>query len=142
STSFCVAQFYVDPRHLHSFPTRRSSDLDMAKRLNPVQNKRVKLVSYWSGITDASGNAEAEFSFDIPQFSGQLRLMAVAYKDASFGSAETFMLVADPLVVSSALPRFLSPKDTVEMPVTISNTTSKASDISVQIKTEGPLLID
>src|SRR5690606_7745006 len=56
-------------------------DGDMAKRLNPVQNKRVKLVSYWSGITDASGNAEAEFSFDIPQFSGQLRLMAVAYKD-------------------------------------------------------------
>ena len=26
----------------------------------------------------------AEFEFDIPQFSGELRLMAVAYKDEKF----------------------------------------------------------
>jgi uncharacterized protein YfaS (alpha-2-macroglobulin family) len=117
-------------------------DGEMVKRLNPLPNKRVKLVSYWSGITDASGNAEADFKFDIPQFSGQLRLMAVAYKDASFGSAESYMTVADPLVVSTSLPRFLSPKDAVEVPVTISNTTSKAADVSVNIKTLGPLGVE
>lgn len=114
---------------------------DLSKRVNPMQNKRVKLVSYWSGITDASGNGTADFEFDIPQFSGQLRLMAVAYKDASFGSGDFKMTVADPIVVSTALPRFLSPKDTVLMPVTVSNTTNNNTSASVTVKLNGSLKI-
>lgn len=35
--------------------------------------------------------------------------MAVTYKDGQFGSKENTMTVADPIVLSSALPRFLSP---------------------------------
>jgi len=114
-------------------------DGELAKRLNPVQNKRVKLLSYWSGITDADGNAEANFEFAVPQFSGLIRLMAVAYKNDAFGSAESFITIADPLVVSAALPRFLSPKDTVTVPVMLSNTTDKDAIITASIKTEGPL---
>jgi uncharacterized protein YfaS (alpha-2-macroglobulin family) len=114
---------------------------DLSKRTNPMQNKRVKLVSYWSGITDANGNGEANFEFDIPQFSGQLRLMAVAYKDAAFGSSDLNMTVADPVVVSTALPRFLSPKDTVIMPVTISNTTKNSTNAKVNVKLSGPIKI-
>lgn len=114
-------------------------DGELSKRLNPVQNKRVKLLSYWSGITNADGNAEANFEFAVQQFSGQIRLMAVAYKNDAFGSAESYITVADPLVVSTALPRFLSPKDTVSVPVTLSNTTNEDAIISATIKTEGPL---
>lgn len=112
---------------------------DLSKRTNPLQNKRVKLVSYWSGITDANGNGEASFDFDIPQFSGQLRLMAVAYKGVSFGSGEQTMTVADPIVISTALPRFLSPKDTVLMPVTISNTTQNATNATATVRISGSL---
>ncbi len=114
---------------------------DMSKRTNPMRNNRVKLVSYWSGITDANGNGEANFEFDIPQYSGQLRLMAVAYRGNTFGSNELNMTVADPLVISSALPRFLSPKDTVLMPVTISNTTKTATTATANIKLSGPLRV-
>ncbi len=112
---------------------------DLSKRTNPLQNKRVKLVSYWSGITDANGNGEANFEFDIPQFSGQLRLMVVAYKDVAFGSGAMNMTVADPVVISAALPRFLSPKDTVIMPVTISNTTKNSTNATATVKLSGPL---
>ena len=83
------------------------ADLEMSKRTNPMPNKRIKIVSYWSGIVKANGNGTANFEFDIPAFSGQVRLMAVAYKDQNFGSGETAMQVADPIVLSSALPRFL-----------------------------------
>jgi len=114
---------------------------DLSKRTNPMQNKRVKLVSYWSGITDANGNGEANFEFDIPQFSGELRLMAVGYKNQSFGSSEARMTVADPIVVSTALPRFLSPKDTVLVPVTVTNTTAKSANASATIKVSGPLKV-
>lgn len=114
---------------------------DLSKRTNPLQNKRVKLVSYWSGITDANGSGEASFDFDIPQFSGQLRLMAVAYRGNGFGSGEANMIVADPVVISASLPRFLSPRDTVTMPVTITNTTKSSASATASIKVSGPLKV-
>ncbi len=109
--------------------------LDMAKRTNPMPAKRVKVVSFWSGIVKANGSGEASFDVEIPQFSGELRLMAVAYKGNSFGAGENTMTVADPIVISSALPRFLSPGDTVLVPVTITNTTEKAANVTAAIKT-------
>src|ERR1019366_9362800 len=69
------------------------------------------------------------------------RLMAVAYKGNSLGSKDAEMIVADPLVVSTALPRFLSPKDTVIMPVTITNTTTKSTSATVNVKLSGPLRV-
>ena len=121
--------------------TGGDADLEMKKRVNPMPAKRIKILSYWSGIAKANGSGEANFEFDVPQFSGEVRLMAVAYKDQSFGSSENTMTVADPIVISTALPRFLSPGDTVTVPVTLSNTTSKATNVSANLKVSGPLKI-
>jgi len=115
------------------------ADLEMNKRINPMPAKRIKVVSYWSGIKKANGNGEAEFEFDIPQFSGELRLMTVSYKGQSFGSADNIMTVADPIVISTALPRFLSPGDTVSVGVTLSNTTKKEGNYFVGMHIEGPV---
>jgi uncharacterized protein YfaS (alpha-2-macroglobulin family) len=113
----------------------------MDKRVNPMPAKRIKVVSYWSGIKKANGSGEAEFDFDIPQFSGEIRLMAVSYKGQSFGSAANTMTVADPIVISTALPRFLSPGDTVYVPVTLSNTTDKATNVTATINTDGAVKV-
>src|SRR5437867_10083882 len=43
--------------------------------------------------------------------------MAVEFKNERFGSGEAASTVADPLMLSTALPRFLSPSDTVTMPL-------------------------
>lgn len=111
------------------------------QRMNPMPDKRVKLLSYWSGLKQAGSNGEAVFEFDIPQFSGQVRLMAVAAKDNRFGGSEASMTVADPLVLSTALPRFLSPGDTVLMPLTVANTTGKATAVNARLLTEGGLRV-
>lgn len=121
--------------------TGGDGEMDMNKRTNPMPAKRVKIVSYWSGIKQADGSGEATFEFDIPQFSGEVRLMAVAYKNESFGSGETNMKVADPIVLSTALPRFLSPKDTVTVPVVITNTTARATTASATLTVSGPLQV-
>ena len=120
--------------------TGGDGDLETSKRSNPMPNKRIKIVSYWSGIAKADGSGEANFEFDIPQFSGEIRLMAVAYKNESFGSTEANMKVADPIVLSTALPRFLSPGDTVNVPVTITNTTSKNTTADATLSVTAPLL--
>jgi len=121
--------------------TGGDGDLSMEKRVNPMPAKRIKIISYWSGIKKTNSNGEASFEITIPQFSGEVRLMAVAYKDQNFGSGENTMTVADPIVISTALPRFLSPGDTVTVPVTLSNTTAKAASISASISAEGPLKV-
>ncbi len=114
---------------------------EMEKRNNPMPNKRIKIVSYWSGVKQANGNGEVNFEFDVPQFSGEIRLMAVSYKDDRFGAAENNMTVADPIVISTGLPRFLSPGDTVLVPVTLSNTTKNAALAKVHLKVSGPLTV-
>ncbi|GAA4325072.1 alpha-2-macroglobulin family protein [Flaviaesturariibacter amylovorans] len=115
---------------------------DMNKRVNPMPAKRVKILSYWSGLRKTDGSGYADFSFEVPPFSGQVRLMAVASRDERFGSAEATMQVADPVVISSALPRFLSPGDTTIVPVTLSNTTARAATGQVTLQVSGPLRIE
>lgn len=121
--------------------TGGDADLSMEKRVNPMPAKRIKVVSYWSGIKKANSSGVAEFEFDVPQFSGELRLMAVSYKGESFGAADNTMTVADPIVISTALPRFLSPGDTVNVPVTLSNTTDKNTTVSASVTANGPVKI-
>ena len=121
--------------------TGGDGELSMEKRVNPMPAKRIKVVSYWSGIKRANAGGEVSFEVDIPQFSGEIRLMAVSYKDQSFGSADKAVTVADPIVISTALPRFLSPGDTAFVPVTLSNTTSKEVNVAATIQASGPLKI-
>jgi alpha-2-macroglobulin len=121
--------------------TGGDGDLEMNKRTNPMPAKRFKIVSYWSGTQKTGFSGNAEFEFEIPQFSGEVRLMAVAYKDESFGSGEAAMTVADPLVLSTALPRFLSPGDTVNVPVTITNTTKNSTSATASLNVSGPLSV-
>jgi uncharacterized protein YfaS (alpha-2-macroglobulin family) len=117
------------------------ADLELSQRQNPMPDKRIKLVSYWSGIKQAGSNGEVSFEFDIPQFSGEVRLMAVACKANTFGASEASMTVADPLVISTALPRFVSPSDTMLVPITISNTTNGNANVSVKVLTQGGLQV-
>ncbi|HEU4573427.1 MAG TPA: MG2 domain-containing protein, partial [Chitinophagaceae bacterium] len=121
--------------------TGGDGELSLEKRVNPMPAKRVKIVSYWSGIVKSGNNGEANFEFDVPAFSGEIRLMAVAYKGQSFGSSESAITVADPIVISTALPRFLSPGDSVTVPVTLSNTTNKTASVTATVSVQGPLKI-
>lgn len=140
-----VNSFDVYPLLLPDLKIQKSAaggdGYDLQKRVNPLSNKRVKLVAYWSGILKTNGAGEATCSVDIPQFSGDLRVMAVAYNDQAFGSDEKHIKVTDPIVISTSLPRFLSPGDTLFMPVTISNTMAKASGIKATVSVKGPLLL-
>ncbi len=115
---------------------------DLEKRVNPLSNGRVQLVALWSGILETGSDGEVTFPVDIPQFSGDLRVMAVAYKDNAFGSANSNMKVADPIVISSGIPRFLTPGDQLELPVNLSNTTKQVATVSAKLTLTGPLVAD
>jgi uncharacterized protein YfaS (alpha-2-macroglobulin family) len=112
---------------------------DLSRRTTPVPNRRVKLVAKWSGVLTADDDGKVRYKVRVPQFSGALRVMAVSYKDDQFGSAEHTMKVADPVVISTALPRFLSPGDTIDVPATFTNTTAKNATGTASVIVTGPL---
>ncbi|MBK8847893.1 MAG: alpha-2-macroglobulin family protein [Bacteroidetes bacterium] len=140
-----VTSYNIYPMLFNEVMSKRTAtggdEFDLAKRVNPITNKRVNLVALWSGIIQSDKNGMAEFSFDIPQFNGSLRIMAVSFKDQKFNGTETFMKVADPIVINSGLPRFASPGDTIIMPVTLSNTTASAITGKVSITATGPFKV-
>ena len=115
---------------------------ELQKRANPITTKRFKLLAYWSGIrkTDADGVVNVELN--IPQFNGEVRLMAVAYTDSKFGSAEKAIKVADDLIIEPEVPRVLSVGDSLVMPVTVINTTSKEGNVSINVSVEGPIKLN
>ncbi|MDO7887394.1 alpha-2-macroglobulin family protein [Hymenobacter cheonanensis] len=130
-----VSAFDIYPFLLPELGTSSSGGdaADLARRTSPVPSRRVKLVAKWSGLLTADANGLVRYKVRVPQFSGALRVMAVAYKDDAFGNAEQTMKVADPVVISTALPRFMSPGDTIDVPVTLTNTTKQTISGSVNL---------
>lgn len=110
---------------------------EIGMRVNPLGVQRFKPLALWSGILKTNGSGEAAVVLDIPEFNGELRLMAFAYKGDRFGSAEKAMTVADPVVVTPALPRFLSPGDSLLMPITAMNTTDTPVSLKLAVETTG-----
>ncbi|NOX16730.1 MAG: alpha-2-macroglobulin family protein [Chlorobi bacterium] len=113
----------------------------LKKRTNPIKSKRYKLVSFWSGIKKTDANGEVEVSFNIPQFNGELRLMAAAYEGKRFGSAERAMKVSEDLIIEPQIPRVLTAGDTLIMPVTIINSTERSGSAKVSVTCGGKLSV-
>ncbi|MBU2963607.1 alpha-2-macroglobulin family protein [Citreicella sp. C3M06] len=87
-------------------------------------------------------DGRAEFSFDLPDFNGTLRLMAIAWSDAGVGQAEADVLVRDPVVISAALPRFLSPGDQTRLLLELTHASGPAGEMPLQINAKGLTLGD
>lgn len=93
--------------------------------------RRAKPVAYWSGVLRADAGGHAKFTFDIPDFNGGVRVMAVAHRGRHFGSSETMVRVHDPLVLTATPPRFVAVGDQVSVPVTLRNDTGRAGKFVV-----------
>jgi alpha-2-macroglobulin len=100
------------------------------------------VVSLFHGPVEIGPDGTAKIRIDIPDFTGELRLMAVAYSKTRVGSAAKPMTVREPLVADAALPRFLAPGDVSQVTVNLHNVEGKAGDFAVAIKAESPLAVD
>ena len=66
-----------------------------------------KPLALYSGIVTVGADGTAEVSFDIPDFAGTARVMAVAWSSDKLGRATGDVIVRDPVVLTATLPRFL-----------------------------------
>ncbi len=80
----------------------------LAKRGAP---KEIKLVALFSGIVKLDAAGKAVIKFEVPDYNGRLRLMAIAWDDQNVGAAEAGLIVRDPVVALASAARFLAPGD-------------------------------
>ena len=96
-----------------------------------------ELVAYFSGPVTVGPDGTADVSFDIPDFNGTVRLMAVAWSDGAVGQAEDDVLVRDPVVVTASVPRFLAPGDTSRLLLEIIHADGPAGKMGLMISARG-----
>ncbi|MFG0380188.1 alpha-2-macroglobulin [Pseudomonas sp. zbq_18] len=82
---------------------------------------------------------EGEVSLDIPDFNGELRLMAQAWTDERYGMGEAKTVVAAPLVAELSAPRFLAGGDETRVALDLSNLSGASQKLDVQVETDGQL---
>ncbi|MGO7038434.1 MG2 domain-containing protein [Rhizobium acaciae] len=92
-----------------------------------------KLVAFFSGPVKLDAEGKANVSFDIPQFNGTARVMAVAWSKSGVGHGVKDVIIRDPVVVTASLPKFLSPGDKANLRLDIANTDAPAGDYKLQL---------
>lgn len=116
--------------------------------LKKLAARTYKTVSLHSGIlsdftdTKEKGCAQtAKVSFKLPDFSGQVRVMAVVWNDEATGSAASTVVVREPLETYISLPRFLAPQDQTTLIVDAQNLTEAEGTFKITLKSEGEVAL-
>ncbi|NKN38254.1 hypothetical protein HFC70_18040 [Agrobacterium sp. a22-2] len=101
----------------------------------PLQGNppKEKLVAFFSGPVKLDADGKAEVSFDIPQFNGTARIMAVAWSKTGVGHAVTDVIIRDPVVVTASLPKFLAPGDTSQLRLELAATDAPSGDYELLV---------
>ena len=96
-----------------------------------------KPLALYSGIVTVKPDGTAEVVFDIPDFAGTARVMAVAWSKDRVGRAVGDVIIRDPVVLTATLPRFLLNGDRGTMHLDLDNVAGQAGDYRLEMKSEG-----
>jgi len=99
-------------------------------------------LALYSGIVSVGRDGVATVSFDVPDFAGMARVMAVAWSKDKVGRANGDVTVRDPVVLTATLPRFLLTGDRTSLRIELDNVEGPTGDYQVSVSTSGPLSAD
>ncbi len=100
-----------------------------------------RLMAWFSGplALDADGHAKVEIP--LPDFNGEVRLMAVAWTEGAVGQADASMLVRDPVVVTATVPAFLAPGDRASAQLRLTHAAGPAGDVGLSVGNEAEVAL-
>jgi uncharacterized protein YfaS (alpha-2-macroglobulin family) len=104
--------------------------------------KTFKTVALFQGPVKLDAQGHATLGVDVPDFSGRLRLMAVAWTNNRFGAADQQITVRPPLLAELTLPRFLAPGDKATARLMLTDLEAPEQTYTVTVKTEGAVSFD
>ena len=117
-------------------------DGSLAKGENQKANRFKPVVKYL-GPFYINKNETKTHKITLPNYIGSVRTMVVAgnSKNEAFGNAEKATPVKKPLMVLATLPRKLSPKEKVTLPVTIFAMDKKVKNVQITVKTSNGIAV-
>lgn len=131
----------IDPAGLDSARPRGNEQTRLRQISGLVPPKSERVVSLFSGVLPVGLGGKVTVPFDVPDFQGRLRVMAVAWSGGKLGSADASVLVRDPLVADLALPRFLTPGDVAVAVVTLDNLNGASGAYRATLNAEGAVTV-
>lgn len=99
------------------------------------------VVSLFKGPVKVGPDGVARVTLDVPDFNGELRLMAVGFGKGRLGSASARLTVRDPVVADAVMPRFLAPGDDSRLTVSIHNVEGVAGTYRVAVDGGGAVAV-
>ena len=90
-------------------------------------------LAFFSGIVTVGADGTADVAFDIPDFAGTVRVMAVAWNKDKVGQATADVIVRDPVVLTATLPRFLLPGDRSTIHLDLDNVEGAPGDYTIAV---------
>ncbi|HWT30369.1 MAG TPA: alpha-2-macroglobulin family protein, partial [Propylenella sp.] len=99
-------------------------------------------LAFYSGIVTVGPDGTAEVSFDLPAFSGTVRVMAMAWSKDKVGHASGDVVVRDPVVVTATLPRFMLMGDKSTLRFDLDNVEGAAGRYEIAVLADGPLAVE
>ncbi|MDR2512458.1 MAG: hypothetical protein LBD01_01460 [Puniceicoccales bacterium] len=153
------AAFFAAPRHMpvnvHDvfgklFPVLKKEPLVLStdavaggggessvlRRMSPVLTRRFKPLAFWSSCIPVK-NGLAEASFSLPEFSGEVRVTAVAWTANASGSAKLQVEIKPQIVAKADAPRFLASGDSAGVSLAIYNESDRTAEVEVHAKVSG-----
>ena len=79
------------------------------------------VVSLYSGIVKVAADGIAKIDFDMPDFNGTVRIMAVAWSADKVGHTSGDLIVRDAVALTVAVPRFMTLGDEVQLGFDVHN---------------------
>lgn len=82
-------------------------------------------------------NGEGEILLPLPNFNGELRLMAQAWSDEMFGHTEQKIVVAADIIAELSMPRFMASGDSSTLALDVINQTKTEQSLQLKMSTKG-----
>ena len=96
-----------------------------------------KPLALYSGVVTVKPDGTAEVAFDIPDFAGTARVMAVAWSKDKVGRTSGDVTIRDPVVLTATLPRFLLNGDRGTMHLDLDNVAGEPGDYRLEVRSDG-----
>ncbi|MBJ9233696.1 alpha-2-macroglobulin family protein [Citrobacter koseri] len=118
---------------------RFGGDGDELKRGGKPPVNHVNIVAQQALPVTLNEQGEGSVTLPIGDFNGELRVMAQAWTAEDFGSSESKVIVAAPVIAELNQPRFMVGGDTSRLTLDVTNLTDKPQTLTIELAASGLL---
>ncbi|MEN6429115.1 MAG: MG2 domain-containing protein, partial [Phycisphaerales bacterium] len=113
-------------------------DMDALRR-SPVPIRTREPAVVWQEAVLADNDGKVTVQMQLPDLTGELRIMAVAVDQDRYGAAEHAMTLTAPLLMEASWPRFAASGDQFAVPVKFFNSTDRPLSLQIKADISGPI---